>query len=247
VPTAGAGVGHRLVDLVGHVQRRHRHVGRGQHLGHRHQVGLQVEHVGAEALAQAAEAGDDLVGDEQDVVLLQHRLHAGEVARRRDDHAAGALHRLGDEGADGLGAFGRDQRFQLGHQPVDEGGFALAGLGVAVEVRCRHAQHAGQRQVEVLVHRGQARQRRRRRRHAVVALLARDDLLLQRLISGVVVVAHQLERGVVALRARVGEQQPPVAQRRRGRPVDQLGHQFGHRPRHLARERVVVRQRAHLR
>ena len=198
---AGAGVGHHLVDRVAHHQRRHRHIGRGQHLGHRHHVGLQVEHVGAEGLAQAAEAGDHLVGDQQDVVLLQHRLDAREVTRRWDDHAARTLHRLGDEGGDGVGAFGGDQVFQLLDQPVDELRLGLAGQAHAVEVRCAHPQDAGQRQVEVLVHRGQARQRRGRGRHAVVALLPSDDLLLGRLAACVVVVAHQLEGGVVAFTA----------------------------------------------
>ena len=46
---------------------------------------------------------DHLVGDEQDVVAAQHLLHAGKVAVRRHDHAARALHRLGDEGSDRVG------------------------------------------------------------------------------------------------------------------------------------------------
>ena len=159
------------------------------------------------ALAQAAEAGDDLVDDEQDVVLLQDRLHALEVARRRDDHAAGALHRLGDEGGDGVGAFAARSASSSSCARRSTNCASLSpGSAAAVEVRRADAQDAGQRQVEVLVHRGQARHRRRRRGDAVVALLARDDLLLQRPAAGVVVVAHQLERGVVGLRARVGEQ-----------------------------------------
>lgn len=43
-----------------------------------------------------------------------------EIARRRDDDAARAHHRLGDEGGDGLGALGLDQRVELGGEAAEK-------------------------------------------------------------------------------------------------------------------------------
>src|SRR3546814_5098874 len=53
-------------------------------------------------VAGATEAADHLVGDQQDAVLAADPLDLGKIARRRHDHPAGALDRLGDEGGDPL-------------------------------------------------------------------------------------------------------------------------------------------------
>ena len=145
---------------------------------------------------------------------LEDRLDALEVARRRNDHPAGALHRFGDEGGDGVGAIALDQVLELLGQALDEGALALAGQAVTVEVRRADAQHAGQRQIEVAMHHGQPRQRCGRQRHAVVALVPADDLLLGRPAARVVVVAHELERRVVGFRPGVGEQHAAHRHRR---------------------------------
>jgi len=200
----GTRIGHRLVDLVADVQRGHRHVGRGQHLGHGDHVGLEVEHLRAERLAEPPEAGDHLVGDQQDVVLLQDGLDPGEVAGRRHHHAAGALHRLRDEGGHRLRPLALDGVFQFLRQPVDELRLGFSGQAELIEVRAAHAHYVRHGQVEVLVHHRQPRQRRSGQRHPVVTLVAGDDLLLERPTARVVVVANQLEGGVVRLRPGVG-------------------------------------------
>ena len=64
--------------------------------------------------AETAEAGHHLVGDQQDVVLVQDRLDRLPVTGRRRHDAAGAQNRLADEGGDRVGAFALDQRLQLG-------------------------------------------------------------------------------------------------------------------------------------
>ncbi len=74
-----------------------------------------------EPLAGAAEPADDLVGQHQDVVAAQHRLHLGEVARGRHDDAAARVDRLGDEGGDGVGALRLDHVLQLGGEAGGEG------------------------------------------------------------------------------------------------------------------------------
>ena len=55
-------------------------------------------------MAKATEAADHLVRDHQHIVLVQNRLDCREVALGRHVDAARAHHRLGDEGADRVGA-----------------------------------------------------------------------------------------------------------------------------------------------
>src|SRR5690606_3588351 len=87
-------------DLLGDAHRRDRQIAGGEPLRHRHEVGLEPVLLEAEPFAESAEAADDLVDDEQDAVLAADLLHAPPIALRRNDHAARALHRLADEGAD---------------------------------------------------------------------------------------------------------------------------------------------------
>ena len=202
----GAGIGNRLVDLVGDIQRGHGHIRRGQHLGHSEHVGLELIDTGAEVLAQAAKGGDHLVDQEQDVVFLQNRLDFGEVARGRDDHAACALHRLGNKGGHGIRPFAQDGVFEFFGQPVHKLRLGFTWQTEAVKVRAADAHDAGQRQVEVLVHGAQAGHGRRRRCDPVVAFVARDDFFLEWFAACVVVVPHQFERGVVGLGTRVRKQ-----------------------------------------
>ena len=113
--------------------------------------GLMLEMLEAEHRAEAAEAADHLVGDQQHVVLFQHRLDLGEIGARRHEHAAGAHHRLGDEGGHGVGPFALDQRVELFGEPGREGLLALAGLGEPVMMRAVGVQDAGDRQIEIAV------------------------------------------------------------------------------------------------
>ena len=119
--------------------------------------GLQIEGLRPEHVAGAAEAADHLVDDEQDVVLLQDRLHAIEVGRRRHDHAAGAHHRLGEERGDRIGTLAQDQLLEVRGEPRGERLLALARLRAAVIVRAVGVQDARDRQVEI----GRARRRAR--------------------------------------------------------------------------------------
>ena len=89
----------RLGDAVGGDHRAHRRVRGGEALGGRDEVGLVAEALGAEPVAEPAPRADDLVGDEQDAVLVADLAHALEVALRRGEAAAGVLHRLEDHAA----------------------------------------------------------------------------------------------------------------------------------------------------
>ena len=82
-----------------------------------------------------AKAGDDLVGDEQDVVLVEHLLQLLEVTFRRHQHATGAHDGLGDERSYRFRALFRDQGLDLSDHALGEGCFALPVCPIAVVVR----------------------------------------------------------------------------------------------------------------
>ena len=66
--------------------------------------GVDVEVLEREPAAGAAEAGHDLVEDEDDAVLVAQRADALEVAGRRDEDAGGAGHGLEQDRRDRRGA-----------------------------------------------------------------------------------------------------------------------------------------------
>ena len=80
---------------------------------HRDDVGPDVVPLRREPVADAAEGGDHLVGREEDVVAVAERPHAGPVARRRDERAAGVLHGLHVDEADRLGIHLEDRPLEL--------------------------------------------------------------------------------------------------------------------------------------
>ena len=82
-------------------------------LARRHDVGHDVEIVGAERRAEPAEAGDHLVEDQQDAVLLGDLAQLLEIALGRDQHARRAGHRLDDHRRDGRGIVQRDDPLEL--------------------------------------------------------------------------------------------------------------------------------------
>ena len=128
--------------------RADRQIGRRQRLGDGHAVGFEAVGGGAEPVAGAAEAGDDLVGDQQDAVLLQHRDDGVEITLGREDHAAGAHHRLGDHRRDGVGAFLLDQGVEVGTHADGELLLGLAGLRIAIVMRAVGEAGEVERQVE---------------------------------------------------------------------------------------------------
>ena len=195
-----------VVDGLGDQGGRDRHVGARERLGHGHDVGFDAVGVAAEHLAGPPETGDDLVGHHQDVVLLEHCLDLCEVAGRRNDHPARTLHRLGEEGSDGVGALAGDDGFEVGDQPIDHLFVGLARMGRVIEAWAAGAQHACDRQVEVGMVVGQAGEACRHDGDAVIAALACNQLFLLGFAKRIEVVPDHLDRGIVRLGAGVGKQ-----------------------------------------
>ena len=232
-----------LVYRLGNQHRAEWEIGRGERLGHGHDVRLEVEGLAAPKIAGAPKAADHLVDDEQHVVLLEHRLDLFEIGRRRHEHAARAHDRLGDKGGDRLGAFLEDHLLQILRHAGGERLLAFAGLGEAVVMGAVGVQDVGDRQVEIPVVVRQPGEAGRGHGNPVIGLDAGDDLLLPGPVQGVVVVPHQLDGGVVRLGAGIGEEH--LGHRHR-RHLDEL---FGQVDAHVVArvgERVVVGQFAHL-
>ena len=227
------------MHLVVHHHRRDRHVAGRQRLGAAQDVRPHAEGGRAEHVAGAAETANDLVGDQQQVVFRQHRLHLLEIGGGRHHHAAGAHHRFGDEGGDGVRAFRNDELFQRFGQPCGEGFLALAGFRAVVVVGCVGVQETVERQVEVAVVGVEPAEAGGGHRHPVVGPLAGDDLFLGRLADGVVVVPDHLHRAVVGLGTRVGEEHPRHRHRCQGQQAFGQLHHGGVGP---LVERVVVGQ-----
>ncbi len=111
--------GNHLVDFIRHDGGRHGLIARGQALGRGDDVRRHAEHVlRRKEMTQAAEGGHHLVGDVLDVVFRADRGHAGVVAFRRHDDAAGAHDRLGNEGGDVFRADVFDGGLQVLHKRV---------------------------------------------------------------------------------------------------------------------------------
>ena len=134
----GLGVAHPGGHRIGAERRRHREVPPGERLAEAEDVGGDAGVLAREERAGAAEPGGDLVGDEQDVVLIAERSHRGQVAGRVEVHAAGALHdRFEDDGRHLVGV-ALQERSHLLEVAVLEAGAEDRGRPGREELRGEH-------------------------------------------------------------------------------------------------------------
>ena len=170
-----AAVERRVQDRVVHPLRKNVaaqwQIAAGHALGERHDVGLDAPMAEREPAPGAAEAGDDLVGDQQYVVFVADLAQFREIALGRHDDAAGAHDRLTDHAGDRLRAFGEDRL-------LDRLGGADAAFLVAlpaIGIGRRDLDKARHQRPEHLVIRGHAGRAHRRHRDAVITVHARDE------------------------------------------------------------------------
>ena len=152
-----------------------------------------------EPLAGAAKTVDHLIGNQQNVVLLQDRLDRLEIAAGRYQHSAGAHHWFGDHRGNRITTFALNRCFQRSRDAGHKRLFALTFLPIAVVVWAIGVNDAVKRQVKFQMGIGQAGQRRRHHGDAVIGFDARNDLLLFRAAKRVVVIPGQLDLGIVGL------------------------------------------------
>ena len=110
---AGRALHERVVDLLRHQHRAHRHRAVGEPLGARDDVRRHAEFLRGERRAGAAEAGDHLVEDQQDAVLVADLAQALEIALRRNQHAGRTRDRLDDHRGDRRCVVQRDQPLEI--------------------------------------------------------------------------------------------------------------------------------------
>ena len=215
----------RLAHAPGDDHGAERHVAGADPLRAGHQVRGEAVALAAEPAAEPSEAGDHLVGDEQDAALAADPLDRRPVAVGRRDRAARADHRLADERGGAV--------TELVERPLEVGSVVVGDLRDV----------ADERPVAV-AHRRDAGQRRPVRVRAVVRETARDDDRSLRLPLERPVAPDDLRRGVDRLAAAGAEEHCGVLDRR------EVGEAAGELERRLVRvvaEDVVRGERAELR
>ena len=219
---------HGVVDAVGADHAAHGHDAVGDALGEVQHVGLHAVEIGAEAGAQTAEAGDDLVEDQQDAVLVADLSEPFQVALRRDVPARAAGHRLDDDGRHVARVVQRqDAVLQLQQDVFLPGRLLVVDVGmvdrVVDEAQVVHARQQ-RRAVDLAVGRNAA-DRHAAEAHAVVAPLTADEDVAVALTPGAVVGQRHLHGGVGRLGAGIAEQHLVQVAGRHGR--DRFGGQEG--------------------
>ena len=218
-PSAGHHVDHRIADR--HRQRiaaegramragghalagfRRRQTGAdrkaaAERLGDGHDVGSDPGMLISEQIAGAANAGLDLVEDQQQAVVVAQLAQRAQKCVRHDAHAALAHHRLDQDGG-GLGPDGLLDRIEIGERHL-------------VEARHRRAEAV---EIFLVAGRGQ-----RRQRAAVEGALEGDDAEPLGLAAGGLIFARHLDRALDRLGAGILKKHR-VGKGRRAQPVGQ--------------------------
>ena len=209
------GAPERLRDPLGEHRRGERDVAAGEALPEDEDVGPGREVLRGEELPDTAEAGDDLVEDEHDVVPVAELPERRQVAVGRDDDAGRHQDRLGDEGRDRL------RPFQLDHllDEPDVRGAEVGRRGVErrpVRVGRVQVDEAGRERLVRALVRAPAARRERLAGDAVVGAVVREHLELARVARLAVELARHLDRRLDRLRAAAAplERRVPVGQQR---------------------------------
>ena len=160
---------------LSHDHAAHRHAARGDALGEGDHVGDDAVAFGGEGMAEPAEAGDDLVEDQQDAVLVADRAQPLQIALRRRQHRGRARHRLDDDGGDGGVAVQRDDALQFVGEMRAPFRLALGERLLLAVVGVRQMIDARQHRAERLAVVGEAADRHAAEADAVIAALAADE------------------------------------------------------------------------
>ena len=171
-------------------------------LGEGDEVGANAVILRGEPRAEAAEAGDHLVGEEQDAVFVDDALHLRPIGRWRNLDAAGALHRLAGKGCDVLRSDGQDLVLERARGAKAELVRRLAFEGLAVPIGIHDVAEALIDRVAMRVHVRHAAHRACGDGRAVIGVLARDDDAPLGLALEHPIVPDQADGGVVRFRPR---------------------------------------------
>ncbi len=166
-----------------------RRVARGDALRAGDDVGDVVVLLAAEPRTDATEGADHFVRDEQHAVAVADLAHLLPVAGRGSEAAARVLHRLEEDGRDGLGTLAQDGLFDLASLPEAEG-FEVVRVALGpIEVDGGHLDGARHQRLvgdAVAVERGDGECAER---GAVIGDVAADDLVAVEVAAQAVVLA----------------------------------------------------------
>ena len=203
-----------VVDLLLGEDGAHRDHARGDALGDGHHVRRHAEIVGPEIRAEPAEAGDDLVEDQEHAVFVADRPQALEVALGRDQDAGRAGYRLDDDGGDGRGIVEQDHPLEVLGE-LDSMRRLAAREGIAGEVvGVADMVDAREERAEHLAVGDDAADRDAAEIDAVIAPLAADQAEPAALAARPMIGKRDLEGRLDRLRAGIGEEDVVDALRR---------------------------------
>ena len=150
-------------------------------------------------MADAAEGGDYLVRDQQDIVLFEDWLDGRPVTFRRRNDAAGAHYRFADERGNRVRPFGQYQLIQFFSTVVRKFLLTHAFLCAVIVMRRNRMFHRVYGQVEMSLEHGQTGQAAGHDAGTVITAQARDDLVSLRASKHVIVVPGQLDLGFIGV------------------------------------------------
>lgn len=153
--------------------------------------------MGAEFLTGSRETANDFIGDQKDIVLIQHLLNGRPVPLWGRNDAAGPKCRFSDKGCNRIWALSKNKGFKFVGAAFGEAffGFALMRLAIVMWRGCMV--HQVQRQVKKLMEERKACQATRNEPGAVITTMSRDDL--GGATENVVVVPGELDIGLVGV------------------------------------------------
>ena len=142
-------VHHRVVDFLADRNGAHRDDRVGQALRRRDDVRQHAEPFRRRGITQATEAGDDLIEDQQDAVLVADFAQTLQIALRRHQNARRPGHRFHHDGGDGRRVVQRHQTLQIIGEMRAVFRLALREGIVFHIMRMADVVHAGQQRAEI--------------------------------------------------------------------------------------------------
>ena len=187
-------------DVICHHHAADGEISRRESLGNRHEVRLEIIVITGKPFARAAEAADDLISHEKNLVTLTNRADFRPVRFRRHNDASSTLDRFGNKRRDAVLAQFFDFLFQFASDFFAE----LLGRQVAafpIPERLADVHNVGNREAALFMHVRHAAKTGARHGAAVIGVLSADDDLLIRMAHALPEVAGHTHNGIVGFRA----------------------------------------------
>ena len=213
----------RFVDAAAHYDTAHRHRTRGDTLCKGDHVRDHAVALRGEGMAEAAEAGDDLVEHQQDAVFVADRAQSLQIAFRRRKHGGRTGHRLDEYRGDGVVAVQRHQTLEFVRKMRAPFRLALRERLLLAVIGVRQVVNAAEHHAEGLAVVADAADRHAAEADAVIAALAPDEALTLALPARHPIGERDLHRGIDRFRTGIAEEHMvEIARRHRRDPAGEF-------------------------